>query len=273
MNYIFDATLAGVAFSSLAEELLMTDIVEKPVEMQTETMQLAFRAGSIRTMHRRMALEVELRYMIRTQDIARRSAVRDLVAGWAEKGGTLAVSTRPDMRLVGVKSGVPTSIGSSMKWTDELTVTFVAYGLPYWQSAETDKISIQTTYNGATNLHEYHGIFHPIGNAESVPLTAMLQNTGSESLTNIRIIAGETFVELAGMDVPAGGMLMVTQDENALFDIILFDGSGDNSLLPYRTAESSDELRLPYQDYNDSEVAVHADAPITGTITVRRLWV
>lgn len=274
MDYkLFEATLGGVAFSSLAEELLLLDIVETPIEMQTETMQLAFRAGSVRTMHRRKSLEVELRYMIRTQDIARRSAVRNLVAGWAEKGGTLKVNTRPDMRLVQVKTSTPPSLGSSAKWTDELTVTFVCYGLPYWQSATTDKINIQTTYNAATNLHGYHGIFHPIGNAESVPLTAMLQNTGSGSLTNIEIAAGETFVELVGIDIPAGGTIVVTMDENSLFNIVHFESTGGISLLPYRTADSSDELRLKYQEYGDSSIAVYADAPITGNITVRRLWV
>lgn len=267
MDYIFTAALGGVAFLSLADELLLTDIVENPVQMDTQTVPRAMGEGMLRTVNRRESLSVRLAYQIRTQDVARRAEVRDLVAAWAAKGGVLTVSTRPGKQLQ-VVCDTPPAQGSSGNWTDTLELVFTAYAVPYWEDDADVSISVSTVWNESRGEYYYANVIHPTGNVDAVPLRFMMLYTGTETLNRLKIISGSKAIEFTDMGVTRLNVVQITYDANGLLKA--YKGSGV-SLLPMRTPESEDELFVT--PGTDNQIYVLSDAEIPGaSIICRGRW-
>lgn len=267
MDYkLFEATLGGVALSSLADEILLTDIVEEPVQMDTQTAPLALGDGMLRTVNRRESLSVRLVYQIRTQDVARRAEVRDLVAAWAVNGGALTVNTRPGKQLRVVCDTAPEQ-GSSGKWTDDLEIVLTAYAVPYWEDVEKVSISVNTVWNANRGEYYYANVIRPTGNV-SAPLEFTMLYTGTETLNRLKIICGSKAIEFTDMGVTRMNIVQITYDVNGLFKAY----KGANvSLLPMRTPESEDELFAT--PGTDNQIYVLSDAEIHGgSITCRGRW-
>lgn len=266
MEYLFTAALGGVAFLSLADELLLTDIVEDPVQMDTQTAQRASGEGMLRTVNRRKSLSVKLVYQIRTQNVERRAAVRDLVAEWAANGGVLTVNTRPGKQLQVVCDTAPEQ-GSSGKWTDDLEIVLTAYAVPYWEDAEKVSISVTTAWNESRGEYYYANVIHPTGNV-SAPLEFTMLYTGTETLNRLKIICGSKAIEFTNMGVTRMNIVQITHDANGLFKAY----KGANvSLLPMRTPESEDELFV--EPGRDNQIYVLSDAAIPGaSIVCRGRW-
>lgn len=273
MGYnLLEATLAGVAFSSLSEnedELVLVDIIEEEAKMDTQTIPLVMKDGLMRTVNRRKSLSVKLVFCIRTQDVARRAELRDAVAAWAMKGGALKTNTRPGKQL-SVKCDEPAALQSSAKWTDELTLTLTAYAVPYWQDAEV------TLYGGETTLlhsgENWLADVYSIGGQLDALVAATIINKGAAPLTHIKLQCGSTMMELDGINIQPNMPLLISYDnDNLLFieDFFKLDGS-DKSLFAYRTADSSDDL-IAAPDV-DNQIIVSADSAVSVSLTTRGLW-
>lgn len=268
MYDLFDATLGGVRFSSIAEEVFLVDVIEEPAQMDTQTAALALRDGLIRTLNRRRSLSVRLVYVIRTEDVALRSVLRDKVAAWASRGGILKVNTRQGKRLEVVMDTAP-AMSSSMKWTDHLSVTLTAYGVPYWEDAAARTLAVSTAWSDTEGAHVFSGVIRPQGTVPEAPATAILRNMGDGTLTSLDITVNGTRMELTGLNVAAGtGEVVIEYGTGGMLTIR--DASTGSSLLEFRTPESDDDLLAA--SGADNAVTVRADQPIEGAIAVRGRW-
>lgn len=268
MYDLFGAALDGVAFSGISAALMLIDIVENPVEMDVQTVPLAFRPGLRRTVRIRQSLTVRLEYMIRTQDIVERRRVRDRVAEWAETGGVLTVNTRPGQRLC-VVLDKPPALNSSMKWTEKLTVEFTAYERPYWESASP--VAARFTVSAADEDGAYRGTqtLSLWGSPLYAPGEFSFRNDSPENaLTTLKVTAGKSLIELQGLQVLPGKTVCLSYGTADILGITIAE-TGE-SLLHCRTAESSDDLSFEAGAPND--IRVESDCPISGTITTREWW-
>lgn len=265
---LFEATLGGVRFSSIAEEVFLVDIVEEAAQMDTKTAALALRDGLIRTMNRRRSLSVRLEYVIRTQDVALRSVLRDKVAAWASRGGILKVNTRQGKRLEVVMDTAP-AMSSSMKWTDRLSVTLTAYGVPYWEDAAAKTLAVSTAWSDTEGAYVFSGAIKPNGTVPETPATAILRNMGDDALTSLEIVVNDTHMELNGLNVAAGtGEVVIEYGAGGL--LAIRDASTGSSLLEFRTPHSDDDLLAV--SGADNAVTIRADQPVEGAIAVRGRW-
>lgn len=269
MDYkLFEADLGGVDFTGLAPEIVLLDIVEEPAQMDTQTVPRALGDGMLRTVNRRKSLSVRIVYQIRTQDVARRAEVRDAVTAWAMKGGTLKVNTRPGKMLQVVMDAAP-ALGSSMAWENELSLTLTAYAVPYWQNAKLTSMRFETVLldSGENYLAD---VFAPDGQKET-PLNAMISINGETNLTNLSIKCGSSMLTFEGMDIEPGNVLLIGYSDDGIWEAMNFTQlEGDNSLLKYRTANSTDDLRAAPNV--DNQIIISADAPLSGTLTARGRW-
>lgn len=269
MESLFDAALNGVAFSSIAEEVILTDIVEEAPRMDTQTAALALRDGLIRTHNRRRSLAVRLVYVIRTQDVELRSELRDKVAAWAAKGGDLTINTRPRKRLRVVLDTSP-ALGSGMRWTEELSLTLTAYAVPYWEDAKVQGLQFSTVLDESDGQYFFADVITPKGNASEIPLMVLLQCTGESALTALKIVANETVMEFSGLNIAAGkNALRIDYDENGLLNI--WDIRTRESLMKNRIPASSDDLLLKTGESN--QITIYSDQPVVGEIAYRGRWV
>jgi hypothetical protein len=264
----FEATLGGVEIGTLADEIVLFDIVEKPAEMDTQTVPLTWGEGSRRIRNTRKSLSVELHFAIRTQDVVRRAEVRDLLADWAANGGALKVNYRPD-RVLYVKDDTPPALGSSLNWTDEIVLTLTAYAVPYWQSAKATGHAFETKLLDSGE-NWYANLINPDGNAGMAKVDAIIYHVGEENLTHLYIKCGKTFFEFSGMNLEPGAIIMISYDDGILSVVDFSNVESDNSLLKYRTAESSDDLlAVPNQE---NALQISADQPLEGRFTARGIW-
>lgn len=236
----FEATLNGSKFSEIADEVILTDIIEEPASVDVTLARWANRPGQRLSAKTRTALSVRLVYVIRTQDIARRAEVRDLIAKWGKNGGQLTVNTRPNLYL-DVTMDTPPALDSSLKWTQELTLTLTAYRLPYWVSNTLSEALIDTVAksDGSGYVSQFASITLD-GTVDSATVDCFVSNIGSENLTRLYIKLNNTFMELTGLSVEPSKTIII---EHSYGVVTIRDMSDDTvSYLYARTPQSSDEL-------------------------------
>ena len=262
----FEAQLNGRKFSDIAPELILRDIAETPADMDVSTMRFANKPGQRMSSMVRTSLSVRLVYVIRTQDIQRRMEIRDLIMEWAGNGGMLTINTRPG-KMLNVVCEYDTALESSLRWTQDLSLTLTAYGFPYWcDAAETVKVVKSNSTN--QGLNSYAGTVYMSGQRDAY-VSVSIHNNGNGAMTKLNITCDETVIKLSGMSLPAGHVVRIYYDNDVL-RIIDNTATPSVSLLSYRTADSNDDLMLPAG--MDSIIHVSADQAFDGTISARGVW-
>lgn len=259
----FEAVLNGKKFSDIAEELILVDINEDAAEVTVEKSARAVRDGTYVSSRRRASLSVVLRYVIRTQSITRRAEIKDAVAAWARKGGTLSINSRPGKTL-SVEMDKPPALGSHLQWTDTMEMTLTAYAEPYWTQSATDTFDLAAGDDGEYYVNK---VITVGGNAGDSTARIAIANASGTPLTHLRIECGDTYMEFA--DLPGTGeeLISITYTNGVL---TAKDLPTDTSLLPYRTPESSDELLAPCG--MDVPFKALADAPLSGSVSIAARW-
>lgn len=252
--FLFEASLDGQSLSAIAPDILLLDVIERPVREDKQTAARALHPG-LRLAHRmRQSLSVDLVIMIRDRSVRRRAEVMRSVAEWAWGGGWLTVNTHPGERLRVAAEEQPV-MGSSAAWTDKITITLTAYECPYWEADEATEVTI--TDEGTLRF--------PGGAVDSV-VEVTATNTGADALTTITFGCGSTTITLEGLSVPAGESVAIAYTDD---DIMTITAAGA-SALSSRTAESDDDLRAVPNE--DNAISVSADQSVSATFYARGRW-
>lgn len=261
----------GAKFSDIAPEVILLDIIEDPVTMDIKTEPYARGHGQIVSRHARTALTVNLSFVIRTQDIERRTQVCGLVAKWAASVRKLAINTRPGKVLEGKFYTMPT-VGSSLQWTQEMQLVFTAYDVPYWQDENT---SVSTFISKGDTVK-----VNCECTADHVPLELMITNDTSKPITEVLIVVAGTYkMHLTGLNLvslPAeGGFVeehsLVIEAKDGHTTRIYVTDEENTSMLHTRTADSVDVLTAITTE--PTQVYFWADQNATCWLTCKRWWV
>lgn len=194
---------------------------------------------------------MRLHYNIREYDPAARSAVMDKVAAWAGDGGWLVLSTRPNQRLYVRPSALP-SMGSALKWTEDMEMTLTAYERPFFEARWPSTAVISES-----------GVMYLQGTVPAAFVEVDATNAGDGTLTEITFRCEQTMITLQGLSVPVGGHIKLYYTDT---DILVIDADG-KSALANRTAESHDDLIATPRKSNAIEV--RADQPVSAVFTAR----
>lgn len=185
-------------------------------------------AGQRMTMRHWETLEVGVAYAI---DIPKRQLVLrreifDAVNTWALQGGWLTTTSQPGKRMWAEKTVIPSS-GDLWDWMDEYTITFRAYGVPFWQDATATTVT-ETLSSGTVSINVG-------GNVESV-LNATFENTSGSTISEFSISAGGNTLSLNGLSLANGATLTITHGTDGLLRIL----AGSASVMDKRSG--SDDL-------------------------------
>ncbi len=270
---LYDVLLGGKSIHDLADEIIVTDIVEKPADMDIQTADRAMHPGTRETSRRRKKLEVEIDFVIYTQDSTRRAEIASLVAAWANDGGWLTINTRPGKRLYVRPTALPAQ-GSALRWQEEISITFTAFAQPYWESTDYVSVILQTTWSNNQQMYYDANVINPTGNVSSIPVTLIGWNTSEDTvMTHLKVMVGETFFEFTNLAVEPGGLIfgliIADYDENDILSIR--DDMAGVSLMANRTAESSDDL-LAVPGKNN-QIHVYSDTPCQMQLDTRGRWI
>lgn len=270
---LYDVLLGGKSIHDLADEIIVTDIVEKPADMDIQTADRAMHPGTRETSRRRKKLEVEIDFVIYTQDSTRRAEITSMVAAWANDGGWLTINTRPGKRLYVRPTALPAQ-GSALRWQEEISITFTAFAQPYWESVDETKVSAVAAWSDSHAMYYAANVIQPDGNVYTVPVTLLAWNTSDDVvLTHLKVMVWGTFFEFTDLAIEPGGMfsglLQASYDQNDILSIR--DEMTGISLLGNRTAESSDDLLA--RCGKDNPIHVYADTPCQVQLGARGRWI
>lgn len=251
----YEAYMDGEALSAVDPSLLILDIHHNDPGLQIKKNALGGRDGAVVTGRYLEKASVTISFAIREYNIANRQAVCSRVIKWA-KGTVLKTNDRTGQMLYCICDDYPV-INSAMAWTDPLSITFSAYGIPYWQEEFAKTATL-------TDTSENDTLFVP-GSADMAFVNVDI--TAGAAVSSLTVGCGETAIELTGLALSDGDVVSIAYDQNGLMSI----KKGNTSLLNKRTAASSDDLIAVCGEEN--EISITASGSVTAVFSVRGCWI
>ena len=257
MNSRFEAWLDGAPLSSIAEEIYIRDIRHTPASPQDTVSAYGGRDGGLLTRRYIGSAEVTIAFEIHAYGIERRQEICDLINAWALKGGYLTTNDKPDKRL-NVVCSQPPAIESALKWTDEVSLKFTAYALPYWEDLKPKKLTLTgTSASGSLKVNGY---------ADRAYVTANVKVTGSSNLTTLTLTAGNTTITLDSLNLAQNSVIRLVYDDRHILSLL----AGNTRISPKRTPESDDDLRL--ETGQNNTVTISANTAVQADFEARGLY-
>ena len=139
--------------------------------------------------------------------MAERREVFDLVNTWANRKGWLTVNWMTNRRMYVDKAVLPGS-GDIWEWTNEYTIVFRAYNVPFWQNELPMQGASGTAASGS------FGLTNP-GNTKSV-VDATFQNMSGMTINNFYIKTGSNALEIRSMGLGGSETLRIHHGTDGL---------------------------------------------------------
>ena len=254
--------LNGLDPRDLDPAVIVTDVVEHAPSVQRKTLEIIGRDGSRVTKTRLGPLSVSVRFELHDLDPARRRHLCRELARWATPGGHLTLGDRPGQRLR-VVCDAPPVVGSTMGWTQPVTVRFTAWDTPFWEDEAATSV-----HSAAAKAGEL--LLRPTGDLPT-PVEAELMNASQSIIDSVAFSDGEQSIRLSGLAMAPGEVLVVDHDERALIRMTLRGADGaTRSVLALRDAESDDEIIIDGQ--KTARLSFSADAAVAATFSARGRW-
>lgn len=249
METRYDASMDGVALSSISDSIYVLDISESAPQMDIHTAAKPGGVGSFVLGVTREALTVSVSFAVREYDTKARKQIMSRVAKWCS-GKYLTVSDRPLQRLQVVCQTPPTAF-SALSWTDTVTAVFAAYALPYWESMETVRAEASGDSGSVT--------LSPSGTAPECVLQAVLTNDGDGTLNTVSISLLGTSMVFEGLGIAPGASMSMELDGGVL-----------RYPAGCLTEDSADEIML--RQGGSNTVTFSADQTVSATFYAREVW-
>lgn len=196
-------------------------------------------------------LEVSVSYAIDIpkREMGLRRQIFDAVNAWALKKGWLTVNWLENRRFYVDKVVLPGS-GDMWAWTDEFTITFRAYNVPFWQDALPAQVSSGTAASGSVTVQVG-------GNVQSV-LDVTFQNRSGMTINSFWVQANGNRITLSSLGLGGSSALTINHGTDGLLRIKI----GSTSV--YQKYTGADDLFV-----NPGNVGVTFAADRAGTLTVQ----
>ena len=257
MTSMFNAFLQGKELLEEIPELRVLDINYTPAVIADTTFEPGFMNGSILTDRKYSGAKVGITVEIHEYDPVVRHDVCLRLQQWAINGGVLVTSDRAGQRLNVVCTNIP-AIASALRWTDKVTVEFMAYGNPFWEEDAPQTFTLTGNENFTVN-----------GCVSSARVSATVKsgnNTNSgTAITQLSIRTGDTTMSLEGINVAKNRLILIGYDANGFLTIKTDNGV---DLMKYR--KGADELLLKCGKRSTCKVS--SNTAVTCTLEVRGLW-
>lgn len=189
-------------------------------------------------------------------EMGRRREVFDKVVAWANQKGWLMFSRVSDRRMYVDKVVIPSG-GDMRDWTDEYTIIFRAYSVPFWESSTPTTTPAKDLTSGSVTIDVD-------GTAPGV-LDVSFRNISGKTITNFEVSAGGNTLTLNGVNILAGETLNITHPTESGGLLKIYSGSRN----VYSLRTGSDDLVV-----KPGKVTVTVSATRTGRLTVtnRARW-
>ncbi len=249
--------LNGVQLDELDERILVLGVNDGAAKEAVSTVSLFGGVGQRVAARHRESLDVIVRFGLRIKagDLQGRSELFERVAGWAAGGGWLTVNYRPNRRIYVTCAQLPAP-GDLVEWNGEYSITFRAYGVPYWMQESITNFAVESTRATTRTL--------VVPGTAATVLEVNFTNLSGMEIATATISAGGCVIALENLHLGPWEILVLDHDENGLLRIRIAGASGWRSAMACRTAWSSDDLTVRPGPVNVSFTAQRAGQLVVG---------
>lgn len=164
------------------------------------------------TMQHWQTLEVSVTYGIdiHKREMTLRRQIFDQVNAWAMRKGWLTVNWLPGRRMWVDKVVLPGS-GDLWNWTEDFTIVFRAYGVPFWQ----DELPAQAVSGTAASGRVW---LQTAGNTETV-MDASFRNMSGMTINNFWVQVGGRRITLGALGLGGSSTLKISHGTDGLLQM------------------------------------------------------
>ena len=230
------AALGGTQLDSLDASIVIRSIDPGTPNETVETAGRMGGAGSRVARSHYDSLEATVTYAIDKpkKQLAARRTVFDKVNNWALGKGWLTVNWMSGKRLWVDKVTVPSS-GDLFKWTNEYTITFKAFEVPFWQDDTATTAAIAQADSGSGSI--------TVPGMEETVCDAEITNKGSGTIDTLSITIGSSSFSFSNLGLAANERLVIGHQNDGTLYIRIYTGeSYFRRVMDKRTGGSSDDL-------------------------------
>lgn len=258
MQLAHRVSLNGQELDELDNRIIIKGIEEAAGKETFSAVSYGGRDGQRVTNHRRDTLDVTVKFAlnIRRDQLQERSNIFELVNKWAANGGWLKVNYKAGRHVYVVCAQAP-GAGDQWKRTNEYSITFRAFGVPYWQQEVESALRIQNISSLSNRAIGVDGSTQTVMNVE-------FRNTSGSTANTFSITAsGKTFA-FSDLGLANGETLVIDHTAEGVLRIrIKSSGGSYRSAFNKRTPESADELFI-----SPGTIYVSMSSQRAGTLTV-----
>ena len=231
-------SLNNAQLDELDDRIIITGIDEAAGKASISASGTANNDGQRITQIRRDTLDVTIKFSlnIKNDNMAARSALLERINLWATGGGWLRIGHKPDRMLLVTLAQAP-GAGDMFNWTNEFSIVFRAYSVPFWESESQTIVNSGVAASG--------GLWMSVpGNTRTV-LKLNAENRSGAVINNIRIVTVQNgqanAIQFSGLDLRGGQTLTIDYNQTqSLF--VVRNRIGNTSVMSKKTAGSADEF-------------------------------
>ena len=232
-------SLNNIWLDELSNRIVITGIEEAAGKDTLNTTAAAGWMGTRITQQRRDTLDVTVRFRILAEKrmMQTRETILEKVNEWAStnSGGWLRVGHKENRRLQVVLVQTA-AMGDPWNWTNEYTIVFRAFSVPYW---EFDGAVPQWSYNVSASGT---GSISIGGNAPT-QLSVIVTNKSGKTINSVSITIGSKTIAFTGLGLLANQQLIIGYTRSAEVCVPFFR-IGSTSVMAARTPTSADEFDM-----------------------------
>lgn len=219
------------------KRIVITGIEEAAGKDTLNTAAAAGWMGTRITQQRRDTLDVTVRFRILAEKrlMATREEILDKVNAWAASGsgGWLRIDHKQNRRLQ-VILVQPAAMGDPWNWTNEYTLVFRAYSVPYWEYDGTvPQYGFDVAAKGTGSI--------TIQGSARTQLSVQVSNRSGKDINNVSVTIGSKKIAFKGLALKANQQLIMGYDRTAETCVPYFR-IGNTSVMAARTPDSADEF-------------------------------
>ena len=244
--------LGGVQLDTLHERIVIRSIDTGTLKESVNAVNRMGGFGQRVTGQHIETMDVVVKFAIdvpMTNMALRRSVWEDVIA-WALRCGWLTVNFMPDRRIYVDKAILPGS-GDLREWTEDFTITFRAYNVPFWQDVNPNAVAER-------GVSSWAGTLGVPGHLRTVA-DVTFKNTSGSAMTSFSITCGGSTLSLADISLANNADLVISHGTDGLLRIT----AGGTSVYNKLTAASADDLYM-----NPGTAAISMTAGKAGNVTV-----
>ena len=223
--------LGGVQLDEIHEAIVIRRIDQGTPTESLEAVERMGGYGQRMTGQHYNLLDVTVSYAIDVPkgEMALRRQIMDAVNSWALAKGWLTVNWMEDRQMYVDHVIIPNG-GDPWNWTEDYTITFRAYNIPFWQDVSASQVKSGTAAKGR--------IWLTANGNMNTPLDVSFRNMSGMTINTISISTNGKSISLTNLGLSGSGTLDISHGTDGLLQMKI------GSTCVYEKYTGADDLLL-----------------------------